>query len=136
MIGTGFLGEPVNNIQLWVQALGYGEGNLETPITTATVDLLLDSVPAEDPQMPPITIVSKCAFHSDEDIDVGTEKSDGKLICKLLNEDGNAIAEGDITFSQYTASDILEIPINQPIFLGATNFDNVFDAMVIVQGPL
>ncbi|MEX0656422.1 MAG: hypothetical protein WD154_02615, partial [Nitrosopumilaceae archaeon] len=87
----------------------------------------------------PVTIVTACAFHSDEDILPGTERSDGsdgKLICKLLNEDGNAIAEGDITFSQYAASEILEIPINQPIFLGATNFDNVFDAMVIVQGPL
>ena len=136
LLGTGFLGEPVNKIDLWVQALGFGEGDLETPITTATVDLLLDAVPAEDPQLPPITIVSACAFHSDENIDIGTGKSDGKLICKLLNADGNAIAEGDILFSQYTASEILIIPINQPIFIGATNFDNIFDAMIIVQGPL
>ena len=136
LLGTGFLGEPVNNIDLWVQALGFGEGDIETPITAATVDLLLDAVPSQDPQMPPVTIVSACAFHSDEDINLGTGKSDGKLICKLLNKDGNAIAEGDITFSQYTASDTLTIPINQPIFIGATNFDNVFDAMVIVQGPL
>jgi hypothetical protein len=135
-MGTGFLGEPVNKINLWVQELGFGEGNLESPITTASVDLLLDSVLAEDPEADPITIVSKCAFSSEEDIDIGTGKSDGKLICKLLNADGNAIAEGDITFSQYTAGDIIEIPITQPIFIGATNFDNVFDAMVIVQGPL
>lgn len=136
LLGTGFLGEPVNKINLWVQALGFGEGNLESPITTATADLLLDSVPSEDPQLPPVTIVSACAFHSDEDIDIGTGNSEGKLICKLLNADGNAIAEGDITFSQYTASDIIEIPINQPIFIGATNFDLVDDAMIIVQGPL
>ena len=135
-MGTGFLGEPVNNIKLWVQALGVGEGDLETPITTATVDLLLDVVPNENPEAPPVTIVTACAFHSDEDILLGTGRSDGKLICKLLNEDGNAIAEGDIPFTEYTASDTLEIPINQPIFIGATNFDNVFDAMIIVQGPL
>jgi len=135
-MGTGFLGVPVNKIDLWVQALGFGEGNLESPITAATVDLLLDAVPAEDPQMPPITIVSACAFHSDENIEIGTGKSEGKLICKLLNADGNAIAEGDIPFSSYTGSDILTIPINQPIFIGATNFGNVHDAMIIVQGPL
>jgi len=137
LLGTGFLGEPVNKIDLWVQALGFGEGDLETPITTATVDLLLDVVPAGDPAADPVTIVFACAFHSDEDIDIGVQAlSDGKIICKLLNADGNAIAEGDILFSQYTASEILIIPINQPIFIGATNFDNIFDAMIIVQGPL
>lgn len=135
-MGTGFLGVPVNKIDLWVQALGFGEGDLESPITTATVDLLLDLVPAEDPQMPPVTIVSACAFRSGENIKIGTEKSEGKLVCKLLNSEGNAIAEGDITFLSYTAGDILTIPINQPIFIGATNFKNVYDAMIIVQGPL
>ena len=135
IMGTGFLGVPVNKIDLWVQTLGFGEGDLESPITAASIDLLLNAT-SETPQAPPVTIVSACAFHSDENIDIGTGKSEGKLICKLLNADGNAIAEGDITFLSYTASDILTIPINQPIFIGATNFDNVFDAMIIVQGPL
>ena len=137
-MGTGFLGEPVNNIDLWVQALGFGEGDLESPVTTATVDLLLDVVPAEDPQAPPVTIVTACAFHSTDTINLGTGKSDGKLICKLLNADGNAIAEGDVSFLSYdpTKDPPIIIKINQPIFIGATNFDNVFDAMVIIQGPL
>ena len=136
IMGTGFLGEPVNKINLWVQTLGFGEGNLESPVTNAAVDLLLDVVPSENPQAPPVTIVTACAFHSTDSINLGTGKSDGKIICKLLNKDGNAIAEGDIPFTSYTANDILTIPINQPIFIGATNFENVFDAMVIIQGPL
>ena len=57
------------------------------------------------------------------------------IICKLLNEDGNAIAEGDIplTVSEvddtvaYSASETLIININQPISDDATHFDNFFD---------
>ena len=136
--GTGFLADPMNKIDLWVQEIGFGEGNLESPVTNAAVDLLLDVVPSEDPEAPPVTIVTACAFHSTDSINLGTGKSDGKLICKLLNADGNAIAEGDVPFSSYDpATDPpIIIQINQPIFIGATNFDNVFDAMVIIQGPL
>ena len=136
LMGTGFLGEPVTKINLWVQALGWGEGDLESPITTGTVDLLLDSIPNENPDLPPVTIVAACDFHSDETIDAGTGKSDGMLVCKLLNENENAIAEGSVSFSQYSASTHVIIPINQPIVIGATNFDGIFDAMVLVKGPL
>ena len=135
--GTGFLADPMNKINLWVQEIGFGEGNLESPVTNASVDLLLDVVPSENPQAPPVTIVTACAFHSTDSINLGTGKSDGKLICKLLNKDGNAIAEGDVPFLSYDPTDPpIIIPINQPIFIGATNFENVFDAMVIIQGPL
>ena len=135
IVGTGLLAQPTN-INLFVQALGIGEADLVSPIDNASIELMLDTAPSEDPQDPPITIVSACAFHSDENIEIGTGKSEGKLVCKLLNADGNAIAEGDIPFSQYTASDTLTIPINQPAFIGATNFALVDDAMIIIQGPL
>jgi len=31
LLGTGFLGEPWNNIELWVQELGWGERSILFP---------------------------------------------------------------------------------------------------------
>ena len=137
MVGTGFLTQPQNNINLFVQALGFGEADLVSPIDDASIELMLDTAPSENPEAPPVTVVTACGFRSQDIIPLATGRAEGKIVCKLLNEDGNAIAEGDIPLSSYDPADTLVIvPINQPAFLGATNFDNVFDAMVIIQGPL
>ena len=128
------------NIDLWVQAIGWGEGDLETPIDNAKVEIFLDTIPGD----PPITFVSACGFSSTEDIPLGQGKADGLIICKLLNEDGNAIAEGSIPLTvsavnpnvAYDKSETLRIDINQPISLDATHIDQFFDAMIIVEAPL
>jgi len=39
LVGTGFLGEPWNEFELWVQQLGWGEADIDSPISHATVDL-------------------------------------------------------------------------------------------------
>jgi len=39
LIGTGFLGEPWNEFTLFVQQLGWGEADVDSPISSATVDL-------------------------------------------------------------------------------------------------
>jgi len=39
LIGTGFLGDPWNEFELWVQQLGWGEADVGSPISHATVDL-------------------------------------------------------------------------------------------------
>jgi len=44
LLGTGFLGKPWNDIDLWVQELGWGERNLEAPISHAYIDLELKKV--------------------------------------------------------------------------------------------
>lgn len=136
IVGTGLLAQPTK-INLFVQALGFGEANLVSPIDDASIELMLDTVPSGNPDKPLITIVTACGFSSQDIIPLGTGISDGKIVCKLLNEAGNAIAEGDITFSSYDpAVNMTIVPINQPAFLGATNFDNVFNATIIIQGPL
>ena len=137
LAGTGYLAQPQNNINLFVQALGFGEANLVSPVDNASIELMLDTVPSGNPEQPLTTIVSACGFSSHNIIPLGTGKAEGKIVCKLLNKDGNAIAEGDIPLSSYDPADtLIVVPINQPAFLGATNFNNVFDAMVIIQGPL
>jgi len=145
-MGTAVLANTGTNIELWVQDIGWGEGDLESPVQDGSVSLeiLLDTIPPVNEEDDPITFVDACGFHSDEDIVLGKGFSDGLIICKLLNEDGNAIAEGDIplTVSEvddtvaYSASETLIININQPISADATHFDNFFDAKIILEAPL
>jgi len=136
IVGTGLLAQPTE-IKLWVQALGFGEADLVSPIDDASIELMLDTAPSENPEEPPITIVTACGFRSQDIILPGTGKSEGKIVCKLLNEVGNAIAEGDIPLSSYNPADpLVIINIDQPAFIGATNFALVDDAMIIIQGPL
>ncbi len=130
------------NIDLWVQAIGWGEGDFVSPVQdgNASIEILLDTIPGT----PPITFVSACGFHSDENIPLGEGFSDGLIICKILNEDGNAIAEGDIPLTvsvldpnfAYTASETFIIDINQPISEDATHFDRFFDMRIILEAPL
>jgi len=144
LMGTGMLANTGGNIDLWVQAIGWGEGDLESPVDNAKVEILLDTIPPENEGDDPITFVSACGFSSTEDIPLGQGKSDGLIICKLLNEDGNAIAEGSIPLTvsavnpnvAYDKSETLIIDINQPISLDATHIDQFFDAMIIVEAPL
>jgi len=72
-------------------------------------------------------VIQSCSFHGDKDINLPpaststnevTVLNDGIIICKMLNEDGNAIAEGKRTIVEmggYTASDKEIIHINQCI---------------------
>ena len=150
LMGTAVLANSGTNIELWVQDIGWSEGNLVSPVQdgSVSIEILLDTLPPVIEEGDPITFVSACGFHSDEDIalGIGVENggADGLIICKLLNEDGNAIAEGSIplTLSEmnpnlaYEASEVLIININQPISDDATLFDNFFDAKIIVEAPL
>ena len=137
LMGTAYLGEQNGEIDLLVQALGWGEKTIEVPITDAEVEIRLNTIPGDSPESPSQTIVEACVFHSDERIDeVEKSLSDGRLICKILNEDGNAILEGSMTFTSYTPSSTVVIDMNQPVFEDANLFENGFDLRLIVQGPI
>ena len=108
LLGTGFLGKPWNDIDLWVQELGWGERNLEAPISHAYIDLELKKVRQNGPDGVPDTsddwfanLISACSFHSDQDIlgvkDPNLGLADALIICKLTNDEGLAIAEGRVT---------------------------------------
>ncbi len=122
LLGTGFLGEPWNNIELWVQELGWGERNLESPISHAYIDLELKKEIndngtteekciamelGEEQEAQCIkdaglddyfnNVIKACSFHSDQGLDALDPKlglSPALIICKLTNEEGLAIAEG------------------------------------------
>jgi len=160
LVGSGFLGEPWNNIELWVQELGWGERNLEAPISHAYIDLELkkeindNGTPEDDSDDYFNNLIKACSFHSDQSIE-GSDDSfnlaPALIICKLTNEEGLAIAEGKIildgigdeTCTQrdaprngYDASTKIRIDICQTAFDFSNEVQEVHDIKIIVEGAL
>ena len=157
LLGTGFLGQG-GNIQLWLQSLGWGEQDLQAPISHAFIDLNLKKV-KNDAGTPETSddyfdnIISSCSFHSDQDIvaaDAATKLSPGVIICKLTDDRDKAIAEGRILLDGtadpecpqtestvgYEASQHLNIDICQTAFDGANDVQKVHDVKIVVEGAL
>ena len=105
LIGTGFLGEG-GNIQLFLQSLGWGEQDLQAPISHAFIDLNLKKIRNDAGTTGTVAddyfdnVISSCSFHSDQSILASPagnqELSSGVIICKLTDPRDLAIAEGKI----------------------------------------
>ena len=149
LVSTGFLqGETWNQFTLLVQSLGWGEDMLNSPISHAFVDLevkkILNDAGTEDPGDDYFdNVIQSCSFHGDKDIDAipkDTPTLDiqtinaGVIICKMLDENNNAFAEGKLTLENgYEASDKLFVPIVQCITdEGLVEEENCLD----VQAPI
>jgi len=166
LLGTGFLGEPWNNIELWVQELGWGERNLEAPISHAYIDLELKKEINFGPDGKEGTnddyfnnVIRACSFHSDDSLDEFDRKlglSPAVIICKLTNEEGLAIAEGqqilngvqpneedpdaclqrDDVQNGYDGSTTIRIDICQTAFDFSNEVQEVHDIKIIVENAL
>jgi len=166
LLGTGFLGEPWNNIELWVQELGWGERNLETPISHAYIDLELKKEINFGPDNEEGTsddffnnVIKACSFHSDQSLDAFDAElglSPALIICKLTNEEGLAIAEGqqilngvqpnpedpdaclqrDDVQNGYVGSTTIRIDICQTAFDFSNEVQEVHDIKIIVENAL
>ena len=163
LVGTGFLGEPWNEFTLFVQQLGWGEADVDSPISSATVDLEIKKTTNEngtpvsecDKITDPVekaeciakqkaddffeNTIKFCSFHSGDDIDAatGTQVSPGVLICKLTDDRGLAIAEGKLNFDKYEGSEKLFIEITQTAFDGANDVQApIHDVKLIVEAPI
>ena len=158
LVSTGFLqNESWNEFELWVQQLGWGEDMLMSPISHAFVDLDVKKIlnDNETPNNPADdyfdNVIQSCSFHADKDIEappanvapgIGTTGlsvqvfNDGIIICKMLNEQSQAIAEGKISIvalEGYTSSEKEHVPIVQCITeLGLVEEENCLD----VQTPI
>ena len=134
LMGTGVLAEPWNEFDLFVQDFGWGEETLVSPVSNPDVEIRLIQIP--NPPSDPINLISACIFHSAEDIPAGTGLAQGSAICKLLDDQGLAIAEGRSFFQSYTASDDLQVFISQMVFPGSNNNELIFDIKFIIQKPI
>ena len=151
LIGTGFLATPWNQFELWVQQFGFGEADITSPISHATVDLNIKKVQNFGPDGEKDTdddffdnFISHCSFHSDDSIAAAMpgktldQVSPGVIICKLTDDRDLAIAEGKLNFDSYTASDHLFIEITQLAFPGANDVTAGFlhDVKLVVEAPI
>ncbi len=134
LMGTGVLAEPWNEFDLWTQDLGWGEEALVSPVSQPTVEVRLIQVP--NPPADPDNFITACIFTSIIDIPAGAGLSQGSAICKLVDDQGLAIAEGRVFFESYTASDDLEVFISQMVFPGSNNNELIFDIKFIIQKPI
>jgi len=152
LLGTGFLNTGAwNEFEVWVQQFGWGEADIDSPISHATVDLNMKKVDNDngtvqadcegelvdetfDECITRVTtddyfdnIISHCSFHSDDSImaampgDTLDQVSPGLIICKLTDDRDLAIAEGRLNFDSYEASEHLFIEITMLAFEGAND---------------
>ena len=147
LVSTGFLAEPWNQFDLWVQQLGWGEDMLNSPISHATVDLEVKKI-VNDNDTPNNfaddyfdNVIQSCSFHSGDSIPAaqGAVISEGVIICKMLDDRGFAIAEGKLTIPNgYVASDHLFVQISQCITdTGVVSTDDGVPANCLdVQTPI
>src|SRR3989304_6037687 len=116
---------------LIAQDLGAKETNLQSPITTASVDFVISRINGLGPDGPVFkNRITKCSFHSDDDI-----PRSGAIICKLTHNN-NIVAEGrlDLTTTHYEGSTQTYIPINHFAYDGANDAQNINDVKIIVLG--
>ena len=128
-MSVGFLS---NGIALNLQLLGVGMEDIVSPITSASIDFGVVKVTDSDSTGQFFkNIIQYCSFHSAQFIEPG-----GKLICKLTDFRGEAIAEGFLLLPQgYTGSDRVLIPITQTAFPNANSVKNIHDVTLVALGP-
>ena len=130
ILGVGYLG---NDVNLWIQQFGVGEGDIESPVINTELTLLITRVNNANGFD---DFITQCNFVSvDVDLLAGT-----KLYCKLF--DGTDINSSFILASGFIeltntvlAGDIIEIPINTFLFAGSNNVDFVQNTIVEIQNP-
>lgn len=145
---VSFTGIGVQQVQsagtfdVWVQQYGWAEEDIVPPVSNFSVELILEK--ANNDNGTPLnptddffeTFVKGCIFSSTENMPEGTGLSPGKVICKLLNADGDAIAEGREFFFSYTANDPINIMSLDRISPESIKLANVFDVTAVVEAPI
>lgn len=130
MLGVGYLG---NDVNLWIQEFGVGEGDVESPVLDSELTLVITRV--NNPNGFD-DFITQCDFVSvDVDLFPGT-----KLYCKLFDgTDINAsfiLASGFVELtSTVLAGDIIHIPIDTFLFPGSNNVDFIQNTLVEIQNP-
>jgi len=132
---VGFLN---TNIMLNVQNFGVGEETLETPISDANVDFSIGRMVTSDAAGRTIfmNIIDACSFHyPDEDLATypGLNSKSAKVICKLTDENGNVVAEGEI-LGPVVSSETVMISIDTLAYDGANKVEVIEDVIIVALG--
>ncbi len=132
---VGFLN---TNIMLNVQNFGVGEETLETPISDANVDFSIGRMVTSDAAGRTIfmNIIDACSFHYPvEDLATypGLASQSAKVICKLTDENGNVVAEGEI-LGPVVSSETVMISIDTLAYDGANKVEVIEDVIIVALG--
>ena len=145
--GTGFLAPAIDMV--WVQTIGVGDADLESPLHHAAVDLKVEPTLGMGPDGETMIFknkFTKCSFHAGVE-DFNTLQNLDKVICKLTDINNKVIAEAPLQFcpvptppggcgglpqwtpsTQYTIGPLIEAYPN------ALMIDNVEDVRLVVLG--
>jgi len=127
-MSVGYLG---NEMTLSAQELGVGETNIESPVASIGVTAIIERTFGPINSADFKDLIVNCTFKSTEEV-----IKDSTIICKLLDPSGNVIAEGKkIVDPTLVALTPFTIPINEFEFINANNINNVYDIVLVVQGP-
>jgi len=130
-----------NQFELVVQQYGWTEKDIEPPVSNFSIELMLEKILNKNGTPDPSddffeTFVEGCIFSSTDDMPAGTGVAPGKVICKLMNAQGNAIAEGRDIFLSYTANDLIKIISFDGVSIESIKLDNIFDVTAVVEAPI
>jgi len=121
-MGTGFLNN-TNGIDLWIQQFGVGEGDIESPVSHATVDFNIVRTTEGGAFK---NIINECLLTFDDDLSSGAH-----VFCKLTDWAGDIIAEGSTWLMNGHDS---HTPLSVPVTDGNRNVLQVKDVIIVVQG--
>lgn len=137
-LGIGYLNNS-NGMNLWIQQIGIGEGDLEHPITNAALTINIQRYFGATLQGETVVtdafkdIIEECVFRSP----VVTVEAGSTLYCKLIDgqevEFSRVIAEGNkIVNSEIPPGTPVTIPIEHII---DNNVNAVQNVIILIQGP-
>ncbi len=124
-MGTGFLSNE-NGINLWIQQFGVGDGNIQSPVTHATVDFHIDTVPIGSNGGTTFeNVIDECYLTFGT-----TVVAPSHIFCKLTDWNGDIIAEGTTWFNTAIPENTaVTVEISQ----GNQNVLDVKDVIIVVQ---
>jgi len=129
-MGVGFLAP---GFDLTLQGLAAQEEALVSPIDSAFVDFVITKIETRndaDTKTVFVNVIDECSFHSPESIGTG-----GVIICKLIDSDGDIVAEGRLDLNgKYFSSDVTFIEIKQVGTFGDNDVQNIEKVKIVVLG--
>ena len=123
-MSVGFLG---NVIDLDVQQLGVGEATLGTSITQADIDFVIERA-SNSAEMH--NVISECEVTPGQDIPAMSH-----IFCKLTDENGNVVAEGQTWNMNALDSHVKFSVVIDPSDFPNNRVQNIHDVVIVVQGP-
>jgi len=138
-MGAMFNGD---TIMINLQALGFGEQDLEPPVTAPSIDVSIIKFQGfEDGQVVFKNRIISCSFHYTDVIsfDENLEDPEARIICKLLDcaeppGTPGVVAEGSI-LGPFIASVDYFIPLDTLAFENADFSSEICDIQMIFIGP-